>query len=85
MFLGIYDADKKRRVPDKLTNAIERYREKFGTEPTLCLTNHVEAMELANAGWHGADVPEVEIRSVRFLPRFTFYVGVEDEGTGNAG
>lgn len=84
MFLGIYDADKKRRVEVKLNDAIKRYIEKFGSEPTLCLTNHQEAMELANAGWHGVDVPDVEIRSVGYVPRHTFYIGVPDEVASDA-
>jgi hypothetical protein len=74
MFLGWYDPDKKRPARYKLEAAIERYVEKFGGEPQTCLTSAVDAAEL------GADhdAPAIDIRGVSFLPRFTFYVGVED-------
>lgn len=75
MFLGWFDPDKKRPARDKLADAIERHLEKFGEAPVLCLTHAVEAAELA------ADpkAPTLPIRAVGHLPRWTFYVGFEDE------
>jgi hypothetical protein len=70
MYLAIYDPDKKVPAITKLTEAIERYVEKFGSHPEHCLTSYVDAEELA-----GAPIP---VRGVSFISRFTYYVGVED-------
>ena len=74
MFLGWYDPDKKKPARHKLTDAIERHVEKFGTAPEVCLTNVADAAELA------ADpkAPAILVRAESFLPRWTFYVGVDD-------
>ena len=72
MFLGWYDPDKQRAAIDKLTDAVERYVEKFGAAPAVCLTSAVDAAELAGK----TDFP---IRAVGFIGRHTFCVGVEDE------
>ena len=75
MFLGWYDPDKKRPARDKLADAIERYAEKFGAAPVTCLTSVADAEELA------ADkkAPSLPVRGVSYIPRWTFYVGVDDE------
>lgn len=75
MFLSWYDPDKKKPARRKLNDAIERYAEKFGVPPEACLVSPIDAAELA------ADrrAPDVPIRAVPFVPRWTFYVGVEDE------
>ena len=71
MFLGWYDPDKKRPATEKLAEAVERYAEKFGSEPEICLTSAADAAELAGK----TDLP---VRAVTFISRHTFYVGVED-------
>lgn len=75
MYLGWYDANKKKPARQKLAEAIERHIEKFGVEPKICLTSSTEASELL------ADkkAPSIAVRSEPFMPRWTFYVGVEDE------
>ena len=75
MFLGWYDPDKKKPARDKLTDAIERYAEKFGAAPETCLTNPTDAAELAA----DREAPRLTVRAVNCIPRWTFYVGVEDE------
>jgi hypothetical protein len=75
MFLGWYDPDKKKPAPQKLAEAIERYVEKFGHAPAACLTNPTDAAELAAA----KPAPAVAVRAVGYIPRWTFYVGIEDE------
>ena len=75
MFLGWYDPDKKKPARDKLTEAIERYAEKFGAAPETCLTNPTDAAELAA----DRQAPRLTVRPVNYIPRWTFYVGVEDE------
>ena len=74
MFLGWYDPDKKKPAREKVEEAIERYVEKFGGEPVACLTSVADAAELAG----DITSPELLVKGVNFIPRFTFYVGVED-------
>ena len=75
MFLGWYDPDKKRPARLKLEDALERYAEKFGRPAVTCLTSPDDAAELA------ADkkTPNLPIKGVNYIPRFTYYVGVDDE------
>lgn len=75
MFLGWYDPDKKKPARQKLLEAVERYVEKFGAAPETCLTSSLDAAELV------ADpkVPALPVRGVGYLPRWTYYVGVDDE------
>ena len=75
MFLGWYDPDKKKAARLKVEEAVERYVEKFGGEPVACLTNVADAAELTS----DAKSPDLVVKGVTFIPRFTFYVGVEDE------
>ncbi|MGH2558213.1 MAG: hypothetical protein ACRDJH_04045 [Thermomicrobiales bacterium] len=74
MFLGWYDPDKKKPARIKVENAVERYVEKFGGVPETCLASSVDAEELAGDG----KAPDLVVRAVNFLPRFTFYVGIDD-------
>jgi hypothetical protein len=74
MFLGWYDPDKKKPARRKLEDAVERYVEKFGGEPITCLASSVDAEELATDG----KAPAIDVRAVAFVPRFTFYVGIDD-------
>lgn len=80
MFLSWYDADKKKPARQKLSDGIERYAEKFGTAPETCLTNPVDATALAADG-KAAPIP---VRAVSYIPRWTFYIGVEDEPAARA-
>ena len=75
MFLGWYDPDKKYPTRAKLADALDRYAEKFGRPAEVCLTNPLDAAELA------ADpkAPDLPVRGVAYIPRYTYYVGVEDQ------
>lgn len=75
MFLGWYDPDKKKPARLKVEEAVERYVEKFGGEPVACLTSVADAEELTG----DAKSPALIVKGVAYIPRFTFYVGVEDE------
>jgi hypothetical protein len=75
MFLGWYDPDKKKPARLKVQEAVERYVEKFGGDPVACLTSVADAAELTADGQR----PDLAVKGVTFIPRFTFYVGVEDE------
>jgi hypothetical protein len=74
MFLGWYDPEKKRPARLKLEEAIERYEEKFGSQPETVLTSVVDAEELAS----DKKSPEIIVRGVNYIPRFTFYVGIDE-------
>lgn len=67
-----FDPDKKRATVDKLAEGIARFKEKFGSEPTVVLCNIVDAEELREAG------VDLDVRDVLFLgTRGTFYLGVQ--------
>jgi hypothetical protein len=74
MFLGWQDNDRKKSPERKLTEALERYREKFGEEPEAVLANVEEAPALEKL----AEKQQLQLRAVTFVPRSTYYVGIED-------
>ncbi len=74
MFLGWYDPDRKRPAREKLADALARYEAKFRRKAVACLTSAADAAELA------ADkkAPKLPVKAVAYIPRHTFYVGVEE-------
>lgn len=72
MFLGWYDPDKTVATIDKLIEAMDRYAEKFGHEPHICLTGAVDAAALDGQS-------PIPVRPVTFVARHTFYVGIEEQ------
>ena len=74
MFLGWYDPDKKRKPREKLTEAVERYQDKFGRLPKFCLTSPQDATDLAAPSRKYPKLP-VEVHSRSYIARYTFYVG----------
>jgi hypothetical protein len=74
MFLGWYDPEKKKPARRKLEEAIERYEEKFSSLPEAVLTSVADAEELAT----DKKAPDILIRGVNYIPRFTFYVGIDE-------
>lgn len=79
MFLGWYDPDRKKPARAKLADAIERYEEKFGRAPRVCLTSPQDADDLARPSRKFPGEPALAIQSRDFIARWTFYVG-EDAG-----
>jgi hypothetical protein len=75
MFLGWYDPDKKKPARHKVEEAVERYVEKFGGNPIACLTSVADAADLTA----DSKALDLVVKGVNFIPRFTYYVGVEDE------
>lgn len=77
MFLGYYDPDKKKPARDKVIDALDRYNEKFPDAAVTCLTSVPEAEEL------NADdmAPDLIIKGIHYIPRYTFYVGIEEPVT----
>lgn len=74
MFLGYYDPAKTRTPVEKLAEACRLYEAKFGKPPESCLCNPTEADELARGAGAG-----LSVKGVAYIPRFIFYVGVEEE------
>lgn len=75
MFIGWYDPDKRKPARLKVLEAADRYTEKFGGTPLSCLTSIVDAEELHR----DQAAPEIEIKGVHYIPRYTFYIGQEDQ------
>jgi hypothetical protein len=74
MFLGWQDTDRKKSPERKVAEALERYREKFGEEPEAVLANLEDAPALEKL----AEQRQLQLRAVSYIPKFTFYVGIED-------
>ena len=74
MFLGWYDPDKKTPARYKLEDALERYARKFGRPAQTCITSPEDAAELEA----DKEAPTMPVRGVGFIPRYTFYVGIDD-------
>ncbi len=55
MFLGWFDDTPKKSVMQKLTEAVERYEEKFGEAPNLCLVNANNITEYSGLEMRVAD------------------------------
>jgi hypothetical protein len=73
VFLAWYDPDKRKSAAVKVAEAAERYVEKFGSAPALCLTSVADAGELEE------ETGGVMVRAVSFIGRNVFYVGAEEE------
>jgi hypothetical protein len=75
VFLGWYDPDKKTPARYKLEDALERYARKFGRPALTCITSPEDAAELEA----DKQAPAMPVRGAGFIPRYTFYVGIDDE------
>ena len=69
MYLGWYDSDRKKTTERKLSDAIERYRRKWGRDPQVALVNAADATHY----------PGLEVRVVSHVAPNTFFVGEELE------
>ena len=78
MFLGWYDPDRKRPAREKLTDALERYEAKFRRKAVACLTSVADAEELATDKKASGPLGKLTVKGVAYIPRHTFYVGVEE-------
>lgn len=68
MYLAWFDPDRKKPVQQKIADARERYREKFGQEPAICLVNAADTI----------DNSAIELRPVAYVGRHYFLVGHDD-------
>lgn len=65
MFLGWFDDTPKKSAADKLEEAVERYRGRFGESPDLCLINEKDATTRDG----------IEVRVVEYVRPNHFWVG----------
>ena len=72
MMMGWYDPNKKKKLKQKWAEALARYREKFGRDPSYCLTSPQDAAELAEMG------VAITVRGRGFIARYTYYLGGEE-------
>ena len=68
MYLAWFDANPKKPIAQKIAEAHERYVEKFGRKPRVCLVNP------------GDVIPEspVELRPLAYIGRHCFWIGVDE-------
>jgi hypothetical protein len=71
MFLVWYDNDRKRTLESKVTQAAERYTERFGTAPQIVLLNPAQAGEVEM-------VAGIPVRTTPIVLPNHLYVGVEE-------
>lgn len=68
MYLVWYDDSPKKSVLDKIEEAVERFRDRFGVAPDQCLVNEKERVE------H----PTLTVRGVRYVRPHYIQVGCDD-------
>ncbi len=70
MFLVWFDDSKKVATEEKIKNAIERYVERMGQHPNVCLVNKADA---------NVKVEGISIHAVDYVRPGYYWVGIEDE------
>jgi hypothetical protein len=68
MYLAWFDANPKKPVAQKIAEAHERYVEKFGRKPLVCLVNPEDVIQES----------AVELRPLKYIGRNCFWIGVDD-------
>jgi len=68
-----FDADPKRALNEKIAQAADRYRHKFGRKPNLCYVN-----PLMLAGSEPAECNGVRLVPSRNVLKHHFWIGVEE-------
>jgi hypothetical protein len=68
-----FDADPKRALNEKVAQAADRYRHKFGRKPNLCYIN-----PMMLPGSEPAECNGVRLVPSRAVLKHHFWIGVED-------
>ena len=68
-----YDADPKRALNEKIAQAADRYRHKFGRKPNLCYIN-----PLMLPGSEPSEYDGVRLVPSRAVLKHHFWIGVEE-------
>ncbi len=69
MFLLWYDDTKKKPVEEKILEGIERYIERFGETPNLCLVNPSQAVQAQG----------IIVRPTTYVRPNNYWIGIEAE------
>ncbi len=69
MFLLWYDDTKKKPVEAKILEGIERYIERFGETPNLCLINPSQAVQAQG----------IIVRPTTYVRPNNYWIGIEAE------
>jgi len=78
-----YDDDAKRPFGEKVARAVDYYKAKYGSVPTVCFVNPATLKQAGVAGHDSA--AGVQIRSARNVMVDHFWLGVgESGGNGHA-
>jgi hypothetical protein len=68
MYLAWFDANPKKPVAQKIAEARERYIEKFGRQPLVCLVNPADVVAES----------AVELRPLPHIGRHCFWIGADE-------
>ncbi len=74
MFLLWYDDTKKKPTEEKILEGIERYVQRFGARPNLCLVHPEEVVQARG----------IAIRGAEYVRRNNYWIGVESSEAGRA-
>ncbi len=67
-YLAWYDDDRKKPAREKIDEAVERFIEKYGYSPNLCLVSDSEPVEHE----------ELVVRSVHRVARHNYWLGYDE-------
>jgi hypothetical protein len=81
MYLGWTDHDRRRPADEKLGEAVERFRRKFGSEPTTAVISPVDAERIAEGCPALSDGAVLDIKARSYIPAGVFYVGIDGPTT----
>lgn len=65
-----FDNDPKRKLADKIAQAVARHLKKFGYNPTVCYTN-------PNDLTGPVDIAGMQVEARKHILRYHFWVGVQ--------
>lgn len=68
-----FDNDPKSTLAKKVERAVQYYREKYGTDPNICLV-HPSALK------EGQEMPPIAVRPYRPVLPNHFWLGIETVG-----
>ncbi len=77
MFLVWYDSDRKRKLEEKVTQAAERYTERFGAAPEVVLLHPTQAGE-------EEQIAGIPVRATPLVLPNHLYIGVEEQAASGA-
>ncbi|MCL5257211.1 MAG: hypothetical protein M1319_05390 [Chloroflexi bacterium] len=73
-YLAWYDDDRKKPAREKIDEAVNRFVEKYGYSPNLCLVNESESVK------HD----DLVVKPVHRVARHTYWIGYDQTLAGGA-